>query len=231
MSRWGVGDDREAGETGAHVPRPEHRWPMAVAVLTAVFLQVGLPHRGRVPGWWVIPVLEIVLLATLVVQDPGRIDRLSKDLRRSTVALVAVMTAGTLLAAVFLVHDIFDGRTGVKAADLIGRGAAIWLTNIIVFSLWFWEFDRGGPARRAHHLTVPASFAFPENAMPELAAPGWTPQYTDYLYLSFTNATAFSPTDTLPLRTWAKMIMIIEAVLSLAIAVLVIARAINVLPG
>jgi hypothetical protein len=204
---------------------------MAAAVLAAVALQVALPHRGRVPGWWIIPVLEIVLLATLIAQDPGRLTRVSGGLRRSTVALVAVMTAGTLLAAVFLIRDILDGRTGLHASDLLGRGAAIWLTNIIVFSLWFWEFDRGGPARRVHHASTAPSFAFPEDAMPELARPGWTPRYPDYLYLAFTNSTAFSPTDTLPIRTWAKMSMMIQAMVSLVIAVMVIARAINVLPA
>jgi hypothetical protein len=117
-------------------------------------------HRGRVPGWWIIPVLEILLLATLIGQDPGHhITRLSNDFRSTTVALVAVMTTGTLLAAVILIYDIFAGNTSVRAADLLGRGAAIWLTNIIVFSIWFWELDRGGPVRRAHHRSVPPSFA------------------------------------------------------------------------
>jgi uncharacterized membrane protein len=100
-----------------------------------------------------------------------------------------------------------------------------------VFSLWFWEVDRGGAAERAAGSNIPPSFGFPEEAMPELAPDGWMPRYPDYLYLSFTNATAFSPTDTLPVRTWAKMTMMIESVISLITAILVIARAINVLPG
>ena len=114
---------------------------------------------------------------------------------------------------------------------LLGRGAAIWVENVIVFSLWYWQFDRGGPAERAADAPVPPSFAFPENATPELAPAGWRPTYPDYLYLSFTNATAFSPTDTLPVRRWAKLTMMVQASLSLVIAILVIARAINVLPG
>ena len=105
------------------------------------------------------------------------------------------------------------------------------MTNVIVFSLWFWELDRGGPAERAAGSGIPASFAFPENAMPEFAAEGWSPIYPDYLYLAFTNATAFSPTDTLPVKTWAKMAMMLQSVVSLVTAILVVARAINVLPG
>ena len=128
-----------------------------------------------------------------------------------------------------LTSDILRG-TSLDANNLLGRGAAIWLTNVIAFSLWFWELDRGGPARRAAGSEIPLSFAFPENAMPEFATDGWIPKYPDYLYLSFTNATAFSPTDTLPVKTWAKMAMMLESVVSLLTAILVIARAVNVFP-
>jgi uncharacterized membrane protein len=114
---------------------------------------------------------------------------------------------------------------------LLGRGAAIWVENVILFSLWYWQLDRGGPAERAAGTAVPPSFAFPENATPELAPAGWRPAYPDYLYLAYTNATAFSPTDTLPVRRWAKLTMMVQSTLSLVIAILVIARAINVLPG
>jgi uncharacterized membrane protein len=102
---------------------------------------------------------------------------------------------------------------------------------VILFSLWCWQFDRGGPAERAAGTAVPPSFAFPENATPELAPAGWRPAYPDYLYLAYTNATAFSPTDTLPVRRWAKLTMMVQSTLSLVIAILVLARAINILPG
>ena len=105
------------------------------------------------------------------------------------------------------------------------------MTNVIIFSLWYWELDRGGPAERAARSPVRPSFAFPEDAMPEMAPPGWLPRYPDYLYLSFTNATAFSPTDTLPVMTWAKMTMMVQSAVSLVTGILVLARAINVLPG
>jgi uncharacterized membrane protein len=212
-------------------PGAEPRWPMATAVLAATILYVGTPHRGRVPGWWLFPVVQLVLLGVLIAQDPGRIDRRSPSLRRLMVALLVVMTVGTVLGVVVLAHDILVAAAGVTATVLLGRGAAIWVANVIIFSLWYWEFDRGGPAERAAGSPVPASFAFPENATPELAPAGWRPAYPDYLYLAFTNATAFSPTDTLPVRTWAKLTMMVQSALSLVIAILVIARAINVLPG
>jgi uncharacterized membrane protein len=134
---------------------------------------------------------------------------------------------------VVLMLDILAKRYAplVGATALLGRGAALWVTNVVVFSLWFWELDRGGAAERAAGSNIPASFGFPEDSMPDLAPAEWIPRYPDYLYLSFTNATAFSPTDTLPVRTWAKMAMMSESVISLLTAILVIARAINVLPG
>ena len=222
-------DDAAAPEPPG--PGAEPRWPMATAVLAATILYIGTPHRGRVPGWWIFPILQLILLGLLIAQDPGRIDRRSPILRRLMVTLLVVMTAGTVLGVVVLGYDILVAAEGVTATVLLGRGAAIWVANVIIFSLWYWEFDRGGPAERAAGAPVAASFAFPENATPELAPPGWRPAYPDYLYLAFTNATAFSPTDTLPVRRWAKLTMMIQSTLSLVIAILVIARAINVLPG
>jgi uncharacterized membrane protein len=222
------------GETPAPEPPPaaaEPRWPMATAVLTATILYIGMPHRGRVPGWWVGPVLQLVLLGLLIAQDRGRIDRRSATMHWLMVALLVVMTLGIALSVIILAIDILVAVRGVTATILLGRGAAIWVENVIVFSLWYWQLDRGGPAERAAGAPIPPSFAFPENATPELAPAGWRPAYPDYLYLAYTNATAFSPTDTLPVRRWAKLTMMVQSTLSLVIAILVIARAINVLPG
>lgn len=229
----------QATGSGATYPEPapavphkgERRWPMALAVIVSIALQIGTPRRGRLPVWWVFPLIEIVVLAVVIIQDPGRIDRRSNTARRLTIALIAIMTMGTTTGLVVLMLDILRSVQGVTATVLLGRGASLWVTNVIVYSLWFWEIDRGGPAERAAGSTIRPSFAFPENATPELAPEGWIPRYPDYLYLSFTNATAFSPTDTLPVQTWAKMTMMLESVVSLVTAILVIARAINVLPG
>lgn len=204
---------------------------MAVAVLATIVLQVITPRTGRLVFWWVLPSLELVALAVLIVRDPGRIDRRSRAQRRATIVLIVIMTVGTLGGLVVLIVDIVDSAYMVGPTVLLGRGAALWVTNVLVFSLWFWELDRGGAAERAAASPIPPSFGFPEDALSELVAEGWMPRYPDYLYLSFTNATAFSPTDTLPVRMWAKMTMMAEAVISLITAILVIARAINVLPG
>jgi uncharacterized membrane protein len=228
-----TGDQADTTDVGrgANGAIPERRWPMALAVLAAVALQVGSPHRGRLPGWWVFPVIEVAVLLLIVAADPGRIDRRTRVSRGLTFALIAIMTVGTAGGLMVLLYDIINSVKGVTATVLLGRGAALWVTNVIVFSLWFWEIDRGGPAERFAGAGVVASFAFPENAMPEFAPKAWMPRYPDYLYLSFTNATAFSPTDTLPVKTWAKMTMMLESAISLVTAILVIARAINVLPG
>ena len=154
---------------------------MATAVLAATILYVGTPHRGRVPGWWILPIVQLLLLGLLIAQDPGRIDRRSPVLRRLMVTLLVVMTAGTVLGVIVLAYDIIVAARGVTATVLLGRGAAVWVANVIIFSLWYWEFDRGGPAERAAGAPVAASFAFPENATPELAPPGWRPAYPDYL--------------------------------------------------
>jgi hypothetical protein len=139
---------------------------MATAVLAATILYVGMPHRGRVPGWWLGPVLQLVLLGVLIAQDPGRIDRRSADLHRLMVALLVVMTAGIALSVTVLAIDILVAVKGVTATVLLGRGAAIWVENVIVFSLWYWQLDRGGPAERAVGAPIPPSFAFPEDATP-----------------------------------------------------------------
>jgi hypothetical protein len=206
---------------------------MALAVVVSIVLVSIAPESGRIVPWWVYPTIELALLIALIVGDPGRIDRRSVAMRRLTIALITVMTIGTFVALTVLSVDIIASVKGVTATSLLGRGAALWVTNVIVFSLWFWALDRGGPAERAAGAGVPLSFAFPENAMPEFAEDGWTPMYPDYLYLSFTNATAFSPTDTMPVRTWAKMAMMVESTVSLITAILVVARAINVIaqPG
>jgi len=219
--------------TGAAATRiPERRWPMAAAVLFTIMFQVITPKTGRLDFWWVLPVLEVAALLAVTLRDPGRIDRRTRAARRATLVLILLLTIGTLGGLVVLMLDIVDeAYAGVEATALLGRGAALWVTNVVVFSLWFWELDRGGAAERAADSGIPPSFGFPEEAMPELAPAGWMPRYPDYLYLSFTNATAFSPTDTLPVRTWAKMTMMAESAISLLIAILVIARAINVLPG
>jgi hypothetical protein len=209
----------------------ERRWPMALAVLTAAVLQIIQPKREAVRGAWIFPALEILLLLILMVGDPGRIDRRSPTLRRMTLGLIVLMTVGNTLAAIALLTAILASMKGVSAGLLLGRGATIWMTNVIVFSLWYWELDRGGPAERAARSGIAPSFVFAEDTSPEFVPANWIPTYPDYLHLAFTTATAFSPTDTLPVKHWAKMMMMVQTMISLVTGILVVARAVNILPS
>ena len=130
-----------------------------------------------------------------------------------------------------LIVGLVRGTEGQTAGPLLLTGGAIWLTNVIVFALWYWELDRGGPAARAVAPRPHPDFLFAQMQSPELAPDDWEPQFADYLYLSFTNATAFSPTDVLPLSRWAKLTMMLHSLISLATVALVIARAVNILKG
>jgi uncharacterized membrane protein len=207
----------------------EPRWPMAAAVLASVAMQLSLPDRHVLSPSVLFPTVEVLLLAVLVISDPGRIDGRATALNRLTLALVIVMTLDNLAGVAELVRGILDGSDRDNGTVLLATGAALWLTNVIAFSLWYWLLDRGGPAARASDSPLAAAFAFPENATPELAPPNWRPQYLDYLYLAYTNSTALSPTDTLPVTRWAKMLMLAQSSISLVVAVMIIARAVNIL--
>jgi uncharacterized membrane protein len=202
---------------------------MASAVLASVAVQLSLPDRHVLSPTVLFPTVEVLLLVVLVIGDPGRIDRSSPALKRLTVALVVVMTVDNLAGVAELVRGILDGSDGDNGTVLLATGAALWVTNVIAFSLWFWLLDRGGPAARALGTPHAAAFAFPENTSQELAPPNWRPQYPDYLYLAFTNSTALSPTDTMPMTRWAKMLMLVQSTISLVIAVMIVARAVNIL--
>jgi hypothetical protein len=128
-----------------------------------------------------------------------------------------------------LVIDLVNGQGIRDPAQLLFTGGAIWLTNVIVFSLWYWEFDRGGPVARAVVPTAAPDFLVPQMTAQQLAPADWKPEYVDYLYISFTNAMAFSPTDVMPMSRWTKVTMLLQSLVSLIIAVLVIARAVNIL--
>ena len=192
-------------------------------------LQILLPPRlTELPGW-VMPGLEGLLLLVLNIADPIRVERDSSVVRGSTIVLLVLLTAANALSALLLIRGILNGRAAGAAIALLATGASVWATNVIAFALWYWEFDRGGPIRRtAGELRYP-DLMFPQMTAPQLTSPDWEPHFVDYLYLSFTNATAFSPTDVMPLSRWAKFTMLVQSAVSLAIGALVIARAVNVL--
>jgi uncharacterized membrane protein len=202
---------------------------MALAVTVAIYLQAAVPTALAFHPRWVMPALEGALLLFLAAVNPGRITRPSKVLRAATVAMVAAINFANFWSLGLLIHGLVTGTEGQNASALLLTGAAIWGTNVIAFSFWYWEFDRGGPARRAHAERHYPDLLFPQMTSPEHAPADWHPEYFDYLYTSFTNATAFSPTDTMPLTRWTKMLFLIQSGISLVTGALVVARAVNIL--
>jgi len=211
-------------------PVGEARWPMATAVVVAGALRTTLPSSLRLHDVsWLLPVFLVVILIVLMIGDPGRIDRQATWLRVVTDVLIAMITIANAASVVKLSADIVDSAPSTNnAKTLLGAGAVIWLTNVIAFGLWYWDLDRGGAAARAHGEGQPA-FVFPEMGIPEYVGADWYPKYVDYLQLSFNASMAFSPTDVSPVRPWAKLLMMAEQAISLVVAVLVVARAINIL--
>jgi uncharacterized membrane protein len=176
--------------------------------------------------------VEGVLVAGLIAADPNRLTRESRDLRKLAVAVIVVVglvnaTSLALLIRALVTGGFNDGKT------LLGAAAGVWLTNVVVFGLLYWELDRGGPLGRVGARPAPkhVDLQFPQDAAPDVAPPGWRPAYVDYLFVSLTSSTAFSPTDTMPLTHRAKLLMGSQALVSLLTVGLVAARAVNVLKG
>jgi uncharacterized membrane protein len=203
---------------------------VSVTVVAALVLQLLLPsHLTQPIPAPVLPALEGALLIFLAVSNPVRIERAGPMVRAASLVLLFLVTFANVASAVLLIRAILEGQSASTAMPLLATGASIWATNVIAFGLLYWEFDRGGPVHRAQATHQHPDLMFPQMASPELAPTDWEPRFFDYLYLSFTNATAFSPTDVMPLARWAKLAMLVQSAVSLAIGALVIARAINIL--
>ncbi|HUL26748.1 MAG TPA: hypothetical protein VLW44_13370 [Streptosporangiaceae bacterium] len=211
--------------------RGERWWPVATAIIVVAGLHVILPARYRIQPVWAVPAVLLGLLAVLIAGDPGRIDRQKAWLRAVTGLVIAFITLANLFAAVRLVVDILTSNKlfADNPGGLLAAGGVIWVTNVIAFALWYWDLDRGGAAARAHPPGKSPAFVFPEMQHPGYVPATWVPQFVDYLSLAFWTAMAFSPTDISAIRPWAKLLMMLEAAASLALAALVIARAINIL--
>jgi hypothetical protein len=217
--------------TEAAAVRGESRWPMAAAVLAVGVLRIFLPPELRVSdASGLFLVVIVVMVVALILGDPGRIDREVRWLRVLTGALIAVITLVNAGSSVRLVISIIYAEPFTQTARvLLACGGIIWLTNVIAFGLWYWDLDRGGAAARAAGSTRRPAFLFPEMSNPDFVGENWSPAFVDYLHLSFTTATAFSPTDVSPLKPWAKVMMMSEETISLALGILVVARAVNIL--
>lgn len=207
----------------------EPRLPVIAAVLAAIGLQGVVPHDLAFRPWWIMPAIELLLLVSVIFVRQTRIDRTASVVRWLGLSLAVAASFATAWSAIRLALALIGGHGGDSAGPLLRNGGAIWLTNVIVFALWYWEIDRGGPVARAHGTHKHTDFLFSQMTAPELVDPEWEPSFIDYFYLSFTNATAFSPTDTLPLTAWAKMTMMLQSGVSLLTVALVVARAVNIL--
>ena len=207
----------------------EHRLPAALAVLAVVVLQVILPQKLAPSPHYLLPAIEIALFLVLVIGNPVRLNKQSKGLRFIALSLVVVASVAVAWSVFLLVRELLYNK-GLSGVQLLAWGIAIWLTNVIVFALWYWETDRGGPVSRAKAEHQHVDFLFTQMTLDDtMGHRDWEPGFADYFYLSFTNATAFSPTDTLPLTRWAKLTMLAQSAISLITVALVVARAVNVI--
>jgi uncharacterized membrane protein len=209
----------------------ESRWPPALALAAFIALNIALrlwlPHEGAVRLPWLLPTVEAVLLLVLVTGDPARLATRPRWVRPFLVALVTLLVVAALWATVVLIYDLING-SGVtnSPSELLASGGLVWAGNNLSFALLYWLIDSGGPIARSRQ-DVPVDFAFTQHMSPELAPPGWRPVFLDYLHLGFTNATAFSPTDVMPLTHKAKYTMLVQSTVALALFGLIVARAVN----
>jgi hypothetical protein len=212
------------------VRRGESRLPAAAAVVVALAAELLLAP-SLLPGpAWLLPGLEALLLVGLVAADPNRLTDESRDLRLLSLALIAVIAAGNTWALARLIDLLVNG--GGNGRTVLSAAAGVWVSNLVVFALAYWETDRGGPLGRAGARAAPPypELWFPQDGDAKDASPeGWEPTFVDYLFVSVTAQTAFSPTDTMPLTPRAKLLMGGQGLVSLVTIGLVAARAVNIL--
>jgi uncharacterized membrane protein len=230
----------ESGESLGESPL----WPTA-AIITSAVLYADLPSRfiaGPSAGAfavvrWVVPVQAVLVLVALVATAPrGRLmqtlgwaeRRVHVTRRWLALGTIAIVSAANIASIILLVHLLVNGASA-NAPTLLRAAVHMWVVNVLLFALWYWQLDGGGPIARPSCAPADRDFLYPQQTEPQLLERGWRPLFLDYLYVSFTNAAAFSPTDTLPLSRWAKMLMLVQSAISLALAVMVVARAVNIL--
>jgi uncharacterized membrane protein len=218
-------------QAGRPYPPPaaaEPFWPAQLTVLAAIAIQLLLPKRLTVGPAWLVPGFEAALLIGMFVVTPNQIEDEHPRRRRIALGLTAFVSVANIyslgaLTHYLLHHEVSQGR------ELIGAGVLIWLTNFLIFALWYWEIDRGGPGRRSAGNDGPPDFLYPQMADDRIEPLSWRPKFLDYLYVSLTNATAFSPTDTMPLTPVAKIFMGIQSLVSVVTIGLIVSRAVNIL--
>ena len=217
-------------ETAAEDYDPEPRWPAAIAVLAVGGLYTALPNQLTFGPHWLFPSLVLALLIPGVVSHHTGRHRLNTLLG---FAVEGLLTAGLIISVIRLVGAL---PTHMETPlQLLVSAASLWITNILVFALWYWRLDAGGPNQRDRRAGYcDGAFLFPqmtmtEEALKEAGQEDWSPNFVDYLFLAFNTSTAFSPTDAPVLARWAKVLMMLQSLLSLLIIALLASRAVNIL--
>jgi hypothetical protein len=209
----------------------EPRWPASIAVVVAILFSALLPDKLTLGPPYALPVFEGLLLAVLTIVAPQRRPDEPTWHRTLAIGMIALVTAANIASLGFLIDLLFTTHFS-SGTRLMLSAALIWVTNVIAFSLWYWELDGGGPHRRLAVRSAGgrgSDFLFPQMTTGDPADAAWRPQFIDYVFVSFTTSTAFSPTDTMPLSRWAKSLMMVQALASLTTIGLLAARAVNLI--
>ena len=220
--------ERETARLRARLERGDPFWPAQLAVAAAIALHLALSDKVVIGPPLLVPSIEGVLLVALVVVAPTRANASSRRRRQFALTVIGVVSLTNVISLGLLVHFLINGGKA-GGHKLILSGIVLWVTNVLLFAVWYWEMDRGGPVARFLDPDALPDFQFPQMENPKLAPAGWRPGFLDYLYTSLTNATAFSPTDTMPLTQTAKLVMGVQCVAALVTVGLVVARAVNIL--
>ncbi len=211
-----------------------------VAVVAGALLFMGLPPKLTLGPIWVAPLLVALFLLPILAMAPTKLSE-GRLVRIFSIVIIAALNFFNIVSVVLLINDLLNvhapGHSAVSAVELLRSGALIWMTNVIVFALWYWELDGAGPFDRARHASAndfeDPDFLFPQMSLDPQRVRGlrenWKPFFLDYLYLSFTNALAVSPTDVMPLTRTAKMLMLSESLISFTTVALILARSVNIL--
>jgi len=218
----------EPAQTIPHEPR----WPPALAILVVLLLLAALPGHVHVLPVWGSYLAALAVLVPMAGVALTKGNTLWLGIERTMIILLATAyVANTIAQLADMIGAITLHPSGSNAFSLLSSSVAIWVANVLTFSLLYWQIDRGGPYARASNLSVKPDWVFPQPAAPEDLPPDWRPLFFDYLYLGYNTATAFSPTDALPLTHRAKMLMMIESAISLLTMVIILSRAINIIPS
>ncbi|MCJ7545282.1 MAG: hypothetical protein MUP30_00435 [Deltaproteobacteria bacterium] len=210
--------------------RIEPRWPVVLTVLAVVCLLAVLPGRVRLLPIWLSYVVAIAVIAPMAaVTLTAAKARWLRVERSMTLLFFVVVGVGTLTGLAYLIHVMVRRSAEIRGLQLLTSSIAFWVTNVLIFSLLYWQIDRGGPEARLNNASTKPDWLFPQTGASEDVPSDWRPTFLDYLFLGFTTATAFSPTDALPLTSRAKLLMMLESAISLVTIVIVASRAINIL--